>query len=159
MNNLDQNEGRHFPQRLDFYYQTIAIYSIVLLIYSILRGSIEEGKITLVLADPLSILLVIFIIVTSLALLFEFSSKRELIIFDDAIIFKSGSRQKKFQLSDIERIGVGKDRSFHFRSNYRTLLIKFSTRKRPVRIRLSSYQNYTELTEEFMKLKKRLQKD
>ncbi len=145
-----------FTQRLDFYYQTIAIYAIVLLSYSVLRGSIEGSSITIRLIDPISILLVIFIIGTALAMLFEFAKKRAIVVGEDFIIFKSGKNQKVFVLSDIERISIGRDKSFHFRSNYRTCLMKVKNRKRAVRIRFSSYHNDAELAQAMINLRKKI---
>jgi len=149
----DELIEKRFPQRLEFYYQSIAIYSIVLLIYTLLRGTIREGELTLVLLDPISILLALFIVGTTLTMLFDLMKRREIIIINDTIIFKSGSKEKRYQADDIEKILIRQDRAFHFRSNYKTALIKVKNRKRAVRIRFSSYHNDKELIDAIIELK------
>lgn len=149
-------ELKRFPQRLDFYYQTIAIYSIVLLAYSLLRGTIEGGTITIRIIDPISILIVVFIIGTLIALLYDLAKRREIIISDEYIIFKAGKKEKKYHISEIERISIASDKTLNFRSNYRTAMIKVPSRKRAVRLRFSSYQNDKELAQEIINIKKRI---
>ena len=152
----EQPQPVSFLQRLDFYYQTIAIYAIVLLAYSVLRGTIEGSSITIRLIDPISILLVIFILGTTMAMLFEIAQKREIVITDDSIIFKSRNKSKTYKLQDIIKIVIKQDKTFHFRSNYRTCLIKVTNRLRPIRIRFSSYQNDAELAEAIIEFRKQL---
>lgn len=154
MENEKNSSEKIYPQRLDFYYQTIAIYLIVLILYSILRGTIEGGVITIRLFDPISILLALFIIGTAISLLFDSIKRRTIIIGSDYIIFRVGKKEKKYYFKDIERIAIKADRTFRFRSNYRNALIKLPGRKRLLRLRFSSYHNDKELCEEIIKIKK-----
>ena len=41
----DNSNIKEFVQRLDFYWQYISAYFVVLLIYGIAKGSIDEGTI------------------------------------------------------------------------------------------------------------------
>ncbi len=155
-NTISGTNDKRFPQRLEFYYQSIAIYSIVLLVYSLLRGTIREGELTLELIDPISILLVVFIIGTALTMLFDLLKRREIIIQDDSLVFKSGKKEKRYQISDIEKILIRQDKTFHFRSNHKTALIKVKNRKRAIRIRFSSYHNDKELFEAIIAFRENL---
>lgn len=154
MDEVKQNLEKVFNQRLDFYYQTIAIYSIIIVIYSILRGSIEGGTLTVRLLDPITILLALFIFGTAIALLVESVNRRSIIIGKNYIIFRVGKKEKRYDLTDIERIAIATEKTFRFRSHYRNALIKFSGRKRPLRLRFTSYENEKELYEEIVKFKK-----
>ena len=86
-------------------------------------------------------------------MMFDLAQKREIIVGDDFISFKSGNKVKKYSISEIERIAIKADRTFHFKSNYRTALIKITGRKRPVRIRFSSYHEDGKLSEAILNLK------
>ncbi len=156
---MDNNEHiaeKHFLQRLDFYYQTTAIYSIVLLAYSLLKGTIEGGKVTISIIDPISILLAIFIIGTLISLAYNLSKRREIIIGSDYIIFRAGKKRKKYLISEIEKISITVDRAVRFRSKFRMVLIKVPSRKRAVWIRLTSYHNDKELAEAMIELKRQV---
>ncbi len=143
-----------FQQRLDFYWQFIAVYSVILLFYSLMRGSIEEGKITLVLNDPLVLLLAFFIITTSLAMLVTLYRRRKIIIGKDYIIFKNRFRQKKYSADEIIRISLGRVNRLKKRAAYRVIRIKVRKRRRAIRIRPNAYWDDKELIHSIMKIKK-----
>ena len=81
-NNFIENNNSHkkeFVQRLDFYWQYISAYSIVLFIYGIAKGSIDEGTITMRWQDPVVLLLFVFMVLSSLFLLYNFLKLSEFI--------------------------------------------------------------------------------
>jgi hypothetical protein len=157
MNDLSNLE-KIYPQRLDFYYQTIAIDAIVLVLYSILRGTIEGGFITIRLLDPISILLALFIVATTVSLIIHLIKRRFIVIGDDYIIFRVGKKEKKYKFSDIERIIIKYEKSIRIRSKYKIALIKLPERKRYLRLRFSSYQNDDKLFEDIVHIKKCIEK-
>ncbi|MCX8054293.1 MAG: hypothetical protein N3A67_01305 [Ignavibacteria bacterium] len=157
MNDLSNLE-KIYPQRLDFYYQTIAIDAIVLVLYSILRGTIEGGFITIRLLDPISILLALFIVATTVSLIIHLIKRRFIVIGDDYIIFRVGKKERKYKFSDIERIIIKYEKSIRIRSKYKIALIKLPERKRYLRLRFSSYQNDDKLFEDIVHIKKCIEK-
>ncbi len=152
------NLEKIYPQRLDFYYQTIAIDAIVLVLYSILRGTIEGGFITIRLLDPISILLALFIVATTVSLLIHIIKRRFILIGNDYIIFRVGKKERKYKFSDIERIIIKYEKSIRIRSKYKIALIKLSERRRYLRLRFSSYQNDDKLFEDIVNIKKCIEK-
>lgn len=157
MNDLSNLE-KVYPQRLDFYYQTIAIDAIVLVLYSILRGTIEGGFVTIRLLDPISILLALFIVVTAISLLVNSIKRRFIVIGNDYIIFRVGKKERKYKFSDIERIIIKSEKSIRIRSKYKIALIKLPERKRFLRLRFSSYQNDDKLFQDIVNIKKYIEK-
>lgn len=157
MNDLSNLE-KIYPQRLDFYYQTIAIDAIVLVLYSILRGTIEGGFITIRLLDPISILLALFIVATTVSLLIHIIKRRFIIIGNDYIIFRVGKKERKYKFSDIERIIIKYEKSIRIRSKYKIALIKLPERRRYLRLRFTSYQNDDRLFEDIVNIKKCIEK-
>jgi len=154
-----RNKDKVFIQRLDFYWQYIAIYTIVLLIYSILKGTIARGTLTVVVYDPIVILLLIFILSSFLPLLVNFYKKRTIIVGLDYIIFKSRFREKKYSLTDIISISVARVKQIKVRrGTYRIIKVQVQKRRLPVRIRPSSFWNEHDLVESIGRLKKALNK-
>lgn len=157
MNDLNNLE-KIYPQRLDFYYQTIAIDAIVLVFYSILRGTIEGGYITIRLLDPITILLALFIVIASISLLVNSIKRRFIIIGNDYIVFRVSKKEKKYKFTDIERIIIKYEKSIRIRSKFKIVLIKLPERKRYLRLRFSSYQNEEKLFEDILNIKKSIEK-
>ena len=151
-------KNESYSRRLDFYWQFIAVYAVALIVYSLLRGSIAEGSFTIVLTDPVVILLSLFIIGTSVGLMVNYYKKNEVIIGKDFIIFKSRFREKKYTVNEIIRIAIGKEKITKVRGAYHVIKIKLNTRKRIVRIRPSSFWNEHELVKSVTVLKKSINK-
>ncbi len=157
MNDLNNIE-KIYPQRLDFYYQTIAIDAIVLVFYSILRGTIEGGYMTIRLLDPITILLALFIVVASVSLFINSIKRRFIVIGNDYIVFRVGKKEKKYKFSEIERIIIKYEKSIRIRSKYKIALVKLPERKRYLRLRFSTYQNEDKLSEDIENIKKSIEK-
>jgi hypothetical protein len=154
-----RNKDKVFIQRLDFYWQYIAIYAIILLIYSILKGSISKGTLTLVVYDPIVILLLIFILSSFLPLLVHYYKQKSIIVGPDFIIFKSRFREKRYSVSDIISISMARVKQIKVRrGTYRIIKVQVQKRRLPVRIRPSSFWNEHDLVESIGRLKKALNK-
>jgi hypothetical protein len=117
-----------YERKLDFYWRFLSIYTISLLVYSILKGSMENWTISIVLRDPLVILLIIFIIVTLGGLLFNFYKNAKIII--------------------------GKDKAIRIKSSSPFIKFFVTGRRTSIRIRPSSYQNEKNLIHDIQVFKK-----
>lgn len=142
-----KNTEMLFEQRLDFYWKSIALYSTVLIIYSLIRGSISDGKFMLVLLDPFVILLTLFIAFTGVSLIFKILNSKRIIIGNDFIEFNTNSRQKKYTLNDIDRILIQKQRILKVPAAMPLIKIKIKNRIRILKIRPNSFYNEEELIE------------
>ena len=142
-----------FAQRLDFYWQFITAYFIVLLVYSILRGPVVNGTFTIVIHDPVVILMSVFLIITVVALGWQTYWRRSITVGSDYIILKSRFRELKYSRSEITRIAVGRDKMIRMRGSVTILKLIVKNRKRVIRIRPSSYWNERELVQSIIKLK------
>lgn len=143
-----------FKGRLDFYWRSISAYAIVLLVYILLRGAVENGVLMLSLTDPIILLLGLFIVATSLSLLFQWSKGRSITLGKDFIILKSRLGEKTYVFNDIVKISLGRERNVKPEFARRLILIRLKSRKRALKIRLSSYgndQKLAELMNEFRK--------
>jgi hypothetical protein len=145
-----------FTQRLDFYWQFISVYAIALFIYFFLKGMFFEATFIKVVRDPVVILLAVFIIGSAFALMYNAFRKRSIVVGKDYLIFKNRFSERKFQLTDIIAITVGREILPRSRGTriIRIIRIKIKNRKRFVKIRTSSFWNSKELVNSLMSLKK-----
>jgi len=153
--NIKLEITKSYFKRLDFYWKFISVYAIAIIIYAMLKGSIEEWTVTVVFLEPVVILLSVFILLTTIGLIFESFKNQLLIIGSDFIVFKNRFRERKFTSDEITRLFIGKERA-KYTGKFRIIKIKLTTRKRPVIIRPTSYWNEKELIESFVNLKKNI---
>ncbi len=146
-----------FEQRLDFYWQYIAVYLVVLIIYAVMMGSISEGKITFRINDPVALLLLLFIVSTAIGMLFRWIKKLEIIIGKDYLVFRNRFTEKKYTLDKISKISLSRVNLFRKqRDTYRMIKVKLVGRRKTLRIRPIAYWNNRELVQEIMRLKRTL---
>ncbi|MDQ1267087.1 MAG: hypothetical protein QG635_2240 [Bacteroidota bacterium] len=156
--NISGDEEQVFSQRLDFYWQSTGIYAVILIVYSVMRGSFESHYLDFVILDPIVILLSLFIIVSSISMLIMYYKSLSITISGHSLIFKSRFREKKYSETDIQRIVISNERRFKSRKKLRIIKIKLMRRKRMMKIRPSSFINEDLLVATFAGLKKSLNK-
>jgi hypothetical protein len=153
---MENNKEKMFSQSIDFYWRSTTVYAVILIIYSLMIGSIEEGTLMLKIFDPVVILLSIIIIVTSITMISRYYRQRTIIIGTDYIRFKSRFGSKTFTRSQIQEIKYTSEKIFKTRRKYSILKIKLYTKKNPIRIRPSAFENQAELIAEIHKFETKL---
>ncbi|MFA5511003.1 MAG: hypothetical protein WC313_01020 [Candidatus Kapaibacterium sp.] len=143
MDEVIDNNGVEFTQDIDFYWRSIAVYSIVLIVYSTAFGSIIEGKFEINASNPVVLLLLIIIIGTTISLLYRISRKRAIVVGRDYIIFKSRFKEKKYHISQIKSISFAKERIFRTRRKFSIVKFRVNSRKLMLRLRPSSFDDET----------------
>ncbi len=149
----DNSNIGEFAQRLDFYWQYISAYFVVLLIYGIAKGSIDEGTITMQWKDPVVILLFFFMILSSLFLLYNSLKKKTIIIGRDFIRFRTRTKERTYKSEDITKIYISKNHKVNVPATFRMIKIRVKSRKYLIRFRPSSYWNDKELLKNLYELK------
>ncbi|HRK58187.1 MAG TPA: hypothetical protein PLI74_00975 [Candidatus Kapabacteria bacterium] len=153
--NTHQSNGKIFMQRLNYYWQSIAIYAVALVLYAILKGTVQEGELSMSVDDPLVMLLFAFVIMSGLGLLFALYMRRSIIITADSITFRSRHREKTIQLNQIKRIRLARERRDE-NGVYKIVSISTDVRRRPFRVRPAGFDNEKEMIAEFIRIKKSL---
>jgi len=148
---------KQYSKRLDFYWKYIAVYAIAIIIYALLRGSFEEWTFTVMLFDPLVILLFVFIVFTILGLFFEYSKKQILIVGNDYLLLINRFRKRNINRQIIKKIIIRQVRA-KYSAKLRIIRIYLTTRRRPIIIRPSSYWNESDLINSISTLKKNINK-
>ncbi|HYF03132.1 MAG TPA: hypothetical protein VEC36_07140 [Patescibacteria group bacterium] len=149
-------EIQSFCYQLDFYWQAIAVYAVALLGYILLKGTISEYTLSVVLYDPIVVLLLLFISGSALGMLINWWARREIIVGPDFISFKNRIRERKFTARDILKIHVGNEHDMPVRGRFKTIKIRTTHRRRPLRIRPGSYSDERGLTQAILRLKRNL---
>lgn len=151
-----KQKSKKFIQRLDFYWQSISAYAIVLIVYAFLRGTIEKGTISVTWMDPIVVLMLVFIVATSVALLINYSKNRKIIVGDDFITFKSRIGEKTYTLDDILRISMSREKIGNINNKYRIIKIKVNKRRRLIRIRPSAFWNEKQMIDYLANLRRQV---
>lgn len=125
---------KHFKRRFEFYYQSVAVYAVALIIYAAVRGTFAESEFRLVFRDPIVYAFIIVLAYSLIVLVFNMLYQRDVIVTDDSIIFQNRFDRKEIQLNEIDRIRVGKAKRMKVRGGYRVIRLKLKDHRRAVRI-------------------------
>jgi hypothetical protein len=147
-----------FNQRLDFYWQSIAVYAIVVCAYIATKVIVKNIAIADAFHDPIVILLSFFIVYSLVSFVSKFYRLKTIIIGENNITFRNRFRETSYDLDNIERIFIGKERKFNSKQRYRIIKIKLKNRITAIRIRPSTYWDDAELLESITHLKQKISK-
>jgi hypothetical protein len=138
---INGNKEVEFIQSIEFYWRSIAVYSIILIFYMLAFGSISQGTFAISASNPVVILLMMIIIGTTISMIYRISRKRAVIIGHDYIIFKSRFKEKKYFLKDLVQILFAKEKIFNSTRKVSVIKLRVEERKLMIRIRPSSFDD------------------
>jgi len=144
-----------FKFKLDFYYKSLIIYFIFLVIYAIIRGNFSEEKFYIVFKDPIIYITVIFIIITLIGLIINAMRNKQIIFYDDKIVFKNRFGEREIFKDEILAVKFSRERGkvIDGHRKIRLVKLKLKNRKRWLRIRVIDYYDERKLIKEFKLLK------
>lgn len=131
---MDQDKHT-YNFKLDFLYQSIAVYAVTLVIYLLARGWFVEKEFSIVWRDPILYLLSVITLISVLALVYYMMMKRRIRVHDEAIEFISSVRTRRVQRSRVTAVRIGREKSTSVFSGMRVVSIRLRDRRRPIRIR------------------------
>ena len=133
-----ESDKHIYPARLDFLYQSIAMYAATLVIYLIVRSLIVTEAFPRVWQDPLLILLSAITLISVFALLYNLYMKRQIEITPNEIHFMSRARHRTITKNDVAYIQFGPLTRRVRR--IRMVKVRLKNRRRSARIRLANFQ-------------------
>jgi len=147
-----------YKYKLDFYYKSLIIYLITLIIYILIKGRFFQERFEVVVKDPIIYIITIFIGFFLIVLIANAIRAREIIINYSKIIFKNRFGQREVAINDILHLRFSREkrRADEERSDVRMVKLKLKNRKRLLRIRLNDFQDERELVNEFKAISKKL---
>lgn len=134
-----------FKYKLDFYYQQALIYLLTLMLYIGVKGTFIEDNFTLVFHDPIIYFILFFVLLSFGTLLLNRIRDRKLIVTDARITFHHRFNERSIEISDIEWVHIGKERTVETAGRFQVIIIKAKHRRRAFRIRLGRYEREREL--------------
>lgn len=136
-----------YRARLDFLYQSIAVYAVVLVVYLVVRSAAITEAFPSFWQDPLLMLLSAITIISVLALGYNLFMARQIEIARDAVVFRSRARERRIAKPEVVYVQFG-PRFKRNRAPIRVVRVKLKNQKRPVRIRLSNFEHRKQLLAE-----------
>lgn len=153
MTNDQVKNNSKFKYNVSFYYQSTIIYFIVFAVYLIIRGQFIEDSYMLITKDPIIYLLAFIVIVSLFTLLYNLIRNRYIEFNNDGIAFCDKFKSRLISKTDIAEIKLSKDRRYQKSNILKFVRLKLKSRRRPIIIRPSDYENENELIKKFHQLK------
>jgi hypothetical protein len=135
-----ENERHIYKARLDFLYQSIAMYAATIVIYLIARSFFISKAFPDVWRDPLLLLLCAITLISVAGLLYNVFMQRRLEVAPDKLVFHSRARERSVPKADVKTIQFGRERS-GLEKGVRIVKLRLKSRRRAVRIRLSNFEH------------------
>ncbi len=142
------DEEKHiYRARLDFLYQSIAVYAATLVLYLIIRSIVQWKTFPTLWQDPLLLLLSAITLLGALALVYNLIMRRQIEITREAIHFTSRARTRTIARSEVASVQIGPASGRAVR-HVRSVRIRLKGHRRPVRIHLANFEHGRKLLAE-----------
>jgi hypothetical protein len=125
---------KHFKRRFEFYYQSVAVYAVALILYAVVRGTFAEGEFKIVFKDPIVYAFILVLIYSIAVLVFNILFQRDIVLTDESIVFKNRFDSKAIKLSDLEWIRLGKAKRMRVRGGFKVIRLKLKGQMRTIKI-------------------------
>jgi hypothetical protein len=138
-----------FKVKLAPYWTSVAVYSITLLLYIVIRAlwdaTLQQGIVNVVIKDPIVVILAMFVLISSLSLLFNAIIRRSITVTKDSITFSSKFHTRTFTHDEIRKVVIGRDRRMRVRGLFSLIKLHVKGRRRALRVRPAVFENDTKL--------------
>ncbi|MFZ1320474.1 MAG: hypothetical protein WAT71_02875 [Ignavibacteria bacterium] len=150
--------NRVYKYKLDFYYKSLVLYLITLIVYILIKGKFFQARFEVVVKDPIIYIISIFIFFYLILLILNALRGREVIFESDSIIFKNRLGQRVINLNEIIQVRFSREkkRIREERSDSRIVRLKLNHRRRMLRVKLSDFNDEKGLMNEFKNISKNL---
>lgn len=142
-----------FKYNVSFYYQSTIIYFLVFSVYLIVRGQFIDNSFRLITKDPIIYLLAIIVVISVFTLIYNLYRNRYIEFNNEGIAFCDKFKTKLISKKEIAEIKLSKDRRYQKSGMLKFIRLKLKTRRRSIIIRVSDYENESELIKRFHQLK------
>jgi len=147
---------KHFKRRFEFYYQSVAVYAVALILYAAIRGTFGGSEFKLVFKDPIVYAFIIVLVYSLVVLALNMLYQRDVVVTDDAIVFQNRFDSRTISLPEVEWIQVGRPKRMRVRGSYRVIKLKLKNHMRALRINPVHFHDEQGMMETFAALKERI---
>jgi len=134
------SSGECFQNRLDTYYIATIVYVVTLLVYVLIAGSIQGKRFEVAWEDPIVYLLIAFSVISLVSLIVVGVRSRSVTIEPGRLRFATRFRERVLTAAEIEWISFRRERRLARDRVVPLARIKLRDRRRPVRLRFSSFE-------------------
>ncbi|MGB9697034.1 MAG: hypothetical protein ACPL2D_07060 [Ignavibacteria bacterium] len=149
---------RVYKYKLDFYYVSLIVYMLFLLVYILINGFLFDRQFKDLYSDPIVYVSLIFIIFFLILLIINVIRAREIVFEETKILIRNRFGQREIMFSEIENLKFSKVRRKRIngirKSEISRVKIYLTGRKRPLRIRVNVFWDEKKLLNEFRHLVK-----
>ena len=135
----------------------IRVYFVVFAVYLIIRGQFIEDSYTLITKDPIIYLLAIIVFISVGSVVYNLYLNRYIEFSINGVSFCDKYKVRLIDKNEIVEIKLSKDKRYNKPNMLKFIRLKLKSRKRPVIIRPSDYENSDELIKRFYQLKLELE--
>ncbi|OGU60299.1 MAG: hypothetical protein A2X64_03650 [Ignavibacteria bacterium GWF2_33_9] len=144
MENTEHNKyQKQFSFRLDFYWKALSLYAMVLSIAILIEEFFAGVKSSKLIYQPLIFLMILFVILTSLTLLYQIFRRKKLSINDEGITISFRNHSKTILWEKVLKIYFVFDK-INKKKTVRLIKLKIINH-RYLRINPNAYEHETEL--------------
>lgn len=147
-----EERGKVYKYKLDFYYQQALIYLLTLILYAGIRGNFIEDRFAFVFRDPIVYIIVLFALISFIALISNRIRDRRLIISENKVIFRTRFEEQVIPLDGVDWVRIGRERRVQTGGRFQVIQMKLKGRLRVVRIRVGRYDHEKELVHEMQRI-------
>ena len=149
---------RVYKYKLEFYYRSLVIYLLTLVIYILVKGRFFQEKFEVVFKDPIIYVITIFILYFVTVLITNMVTAKELIFDDNEITLRNRFGQRTISIKEIAAVKFSRPKRQlkDDQSKIRIVKLKLLNRKRQLRIRINDFQNEKNLETEFRNISRNL---
>ncbi len=142
---------KEFRYRVDIYWRALALYLLVFVGYGVVRSGVANGYVTVALTDPVSLLLLVFVLWTAAVLLWVWYRRPSIVVGKDYVRLRTRLRERWIRLQEMERLVLPRRQR-----GFGRIRIRLKGRRRIIVVRPFAYERPQELMHEFLRLSRLL---
>jgi hypothetical protein len=147
-----------FKYKLDFYYKSLAIYLLTLVVYILIKGKFFQEKFEVMFRDPIIYIISLFILYFVVLLIANALWARTIEFTGKEIVISNRFGKRSIGIDEITgvRFTRKRRRTDEEMSSARFVKLKLKNRRRILRIKMNDFENEKQLESEFKNISRKL---
>lgn len=149
---------RKFKYKLDFYYKSLAIYLLTLVVYILVKGKFFQEKFEVMFRDPIIYIISMFILYFTVLLIANALWARTIEFTGKEIVISNRFGKRSIGIDEITGVRFTRKRrkTDEEMSSARFVKLKLRNRRRILRIKMNDFENEKQLESEFKNISRKL---
>ncbi len=149
---------RRFKYKLDFYYKSLAIYLLTLVVYILVKGKFFQEKFEVMFRDPIIYIISLFILYFVVLLIANALWARTIEFTGKEIVISNRFGKRSIGIDEITGVKFTRKRrkTDEEMSSARFVKLRLKNRRRILRIKMNDFENEKQLESEFKNISRKL---